>query len=121
VPGDADQTPDVSLEEFVREALLSLVRAVRSAQLQTEASADAHGVPAWIAGFATRNFHEVDFDVAVEVRAASGGKRGWNVEVAGVGMGRGASDGDSTARTTRLRFKVPIYFQESPGRKHAKD
>lgn len=106
----------MELQEFIRTALVSIVRGVESAQTElkeSKATINPEGIRAQLAleqlkeSPATTN---VEFEVAVEVKNASeqGGSVG--IKVAVFSMGIDGKNNDSASHLSRLKFNVPVHL-----------
>lgn len=116
----------ISLEDFVSDGLIQIIRGVKKAQELAEgtgASISPHmrttKDPKSVGdaeGLSGQPCYKVEFDVAVTVNEQAGSQTGIGV-VAGVfGLGARAENTDAYAKMSRLQFSVPVVLplQEPP-------
>lgn len=106
----------MELQEFIRTALVSIVRGVETAQAElkdSRATINPEGIKSQLALEQLKEgpaFTNVEFEVAVEVRNASeqGGTAG--IKVAVLNMGISKKKDDAASHLSRLKFNVPVHL-----------
>jgi hypothetical protein len=106
----------MELQEFIRTALVSIVRGVESAQAElksSKATINPEGIRAQLALEQLKEspaFTNVEFEVAVEVKNSSdqGGSAG--IKVAVFSMGVSGKNNNSASHLSRLKFNVPVHL-----------
>ena len=115
----------MELQEFIRTALVQLVKGVESAQndLKTsKAAINPLGTKAQIAleqNRETPSFTNVEFEVAVEVKNSGEQSGGVGIQIAVFKMGIDGKKAESESHMSRLRFTVPVHLP--PGKFFGKD
>lgn len=106
----------MELQEFISSVLVSIVRGVEDAQAQlknSKATINPLGVKAQIAleqNKETPEFHNVDFEVAVEVLSKGEQSAGIGVQIAVFKVGVNGNKLESESQVSKLRFSVPVHL-----------
>lgn len=111
----------ISVEDFVRDTLLQITKAVSSFEDEKNAyGASANPVlsgeaaKTMAAGYDGRPIIQVDFDIAVVANETQSNEAGAKVSVASfVGIGGKLTDETQTSVTSRVSFKLPLRLNDT--------
>lgn len=106
----------MELQEFIRAALVSIVRGEESAQAELKSSKATINPEGFRTQLALEQLKEsppftnVEFEVAVEVKNSNerGGSTG--IKVAVFSMGVDGKKNDSASHLSRLKFNMPVHL-----------
>ena len=113
---------DIDLHQFVREALLQIIKGVKDVQADAKplgamvnpnlsTSAD-HAIKQGLLVASGRYAQLVQFDVALSVRAGTGTKGGIGVFVGPVTLGTTGQSNQENSSISRVKFFVPLTLPE---------
>ena len=110
------QTDHPNLEDFIREALLQIVRGVAAAQLDEAIhQTGAQIVPTSPGTFDDHHStRQIEFDVVVSTQAGTQTKGGVGVFVGAVGLGSQGQSNHAADSANRIRFSVPVSLPQQP-------
>lgn len=106
----------MELQEFIRSVLVQVVRGVEQAQSELKdstATINPLGIKAQIAleqDKETPSFTNVEFEVAIEVKAQGRQSGQARIQVAVIKMGVDANRTETESHVSRLSFAVPVHL-----------